>query len=294
MRTQAQHQRNKPTGIGRILTTGILTAGALTLCNGAQAAAKPRNATKPPSSTKLFLNGKVASTQVQTVNGQAVVSLQDLARALGMVVVKNANGDYEITKAGGTTQIQGLNGKIGDVLFDGKWRFKVSGVSTPVSYTLKTGADLGEGYYAGGLVKWNGTTRTLLPETGHRLVVLQCQAINAVAQKRSLWIADNNTNTALADADGESHPAVVHDFGGAPIQSKPLLQGAKLDFNLVFSVPQGTQMKDLVFTLVANGDIENARDTRISLTETDAPSALPDASAPKTENGNSTTGRVER
>lgn len=222
----------------------------------------------------LVLNGKLASTRVKTLNGQTYVSLADLAKALSMVVVKNPDGSFELKRAGGATQAQGLEGRIGDVLFDGKWRFTVTSVSEPESYTLSTGADLGAGYYAGRLVEWNGRTRTLTPAVRHRLVVLQCRIVNAVPQQRRLWIAARDTNTALADAGGESHPAVVHDFEGAPIQSKPLLQGAKLDFNLVFSIPQDSRLKDLVFTLIANGDLKNPRDVRVSLTG--PPNGTPD------------------
>ena len=226
----------------------------------------------------LVLNGKVASTAVKTINGQSYVSLADLAKALDMVVVKNSDGSFEIKRAGGATQVQGLEGKLGDVLFDGKWRFTVTSVSEPESYAVSTGAEPGAGYYAGNLAGWNTTTRTVTPAAGHRLVVLQCRVINAVPQQRRLWIGAGETNTALADAAGESHPAVVHDFEGAPTQSKPLLQGAKLDFNLVFSIPKAAQLKDLVFTLVANGDLENRRSVRVSLTA--QPGAPPPGASP--------------
>jgi hypothetical protein len=251
-----------------------------------------------PAAPNLILNGKVASTNVQVLNGQAYVSLQDLAKALGMVVEKGADGNYEIKKPGGTTQVEGLNGKIGDVIFDGKWRFSVLSVSTPASYLMKTSGGASEGWYAGDVVKWDNQTHIITPGRGYQLVVLQCRVINAVPQKRTLWVADRDSNTALADADGNSFPVVAYDFDGAPIQSKPLLQGSKLDFNIVFSVPQGTKLKDLIFTLVANGDLENPRDARVSLTaagESTPPPAtggtpppagteddLPDANVPST------------
>ena len=227
-----------------------------------------------PTGKRLVLNGKVASNNVQLVGGQAFVSLQEVAKALGMVVVKNADGSYEIKKAGGTQQVQGLNGKIGDVIFDGKWRLQVLAVTNPATYTMKTGADASAGWYAGELVKWDSQTHVIAPGNGYELVVLQCRVTNGVAQKRTLWVADKDTNTALADSSGVSHPVIAYDFEGAPIQSQPLLQGARLDFNLVFSVPQGTKIKDLIFTLVANGDLDNAHDARISLA---TPNSVPAA-----------------
>src|SRR5215211_7802906 len=84
----------------------------------------------------LVMNGKVASTNVRTIDGSAYVKLADVAKALGMVVVKRGDG-YEIKKAGGANPIQGvLQGKIGDVLFDGKWRFQALEVQQPESYTM--------------------------------------------------------------------------------------------------------------------------------------------------------------
>ncbi|HEX8237583.1 MAG TPA: hypothetical protein VF600_16620 [Abditibacteriaceae bacterium] len=74
------------------------------------------------TSSKLVTNGKVASTSVRVIDGKAYVPLSDVATSLGMAVVKNG-GDYEIKKAGGANQVGNMNGKVGDVLFDGKWRF---------------------------------------------------------------------------------------------------------------------------------------------------------------------------
>ena len=217
------------------------------------------------AASRLIINGRTVSTDVVSINGHAYGNLADLAKALGMVLVKRSDGSYELTKPGGTEQVQGLAGKIGDVLFDGLWRFQVLGVSAPETYTMQTAAEPDEGDYAGGAVQWDTRTRTFTPAAGYRLVLLQCRVINAVAQKRTLWIGDKETNTALADSAGQSHPPVAHDFEGAPVQSKPLLQGARLDFNLLFSVPQGTTDQDLVFTLVANGDLDHRHDVRVSL-----------------------------
>src|SRR5436189_1690352 len=74
-------------------------------------------------SVKLILNGKVASTDVRMINGRPYVPLADIARATGQVLVKKGSG-YEIIAQGGANQVEGLHGKIGDTLFDGKWRLK--------------------------------------------------------------------------------------------------------------------------------------------------------------------------
>ncbi len=71
----------------------------------------------------------------------------------------------------------------------------------------------------------------------------------------------------MADSDGSSHVPVAYDFSGGPIQSKSLLPGAALNFAVVFSVPEGTKVKDLVFTLKNNQGDEKGNDVRVSLAQ---------------------------
>lgn len=217
---------------------------------------------------KLVLNGKVASTRVQNAGGQAVVPLADVARALGMVVVR-VPGGYEIRKAGGTYQVRGLSGKVGDVLFDGKWRFQVLRASSPSSFTMKTNASPDYALYRE-IAEYDDDSRTLTPKRGYKLVIVESRVTNAVGQKRALWVAESDVHTALTDFSGRSYSPVGYDFEGAPIQSQPLLQGAKFDFATLFVVPQNAQIKDLVFTLrtIAKGD---SSDARIALTGQIAP-----------------------
>jgi hypothetical protein len=210
---------------------------------------------------RLILNGKVASADVRTVNGSAYVRLSDVAKALGMVVVKRPDG-YELTKAGGANQVGGMSGKVGDTLFDGRWRFTVLSVETADTYTLKS---TGEPYAYGQPVDFNAATRTLTPKPGNTLVVVRCRISNGQKSTQTLWLSQKDTHTALADAEGESYPPAGHDLDGAPIQTKPLLPGAKLEFPVVFVVPQGKKMQDLVFTLKNNDSAQKGNDVRVAL-----------------------------
>lgn len=223
------------------------------LLTGASALAAP----------KLVMNGKTASTSVKMVGGSAYVKVSDVAKALGMVVVKRGDG-YEIKKPGGTYQVGNLSGKIGDVLFDGRWRFQVLNLQTPESFTMKTP---GEDYDYADRSKFNSTTRTFQPAPGYKLVVLQCRVTNAAKEKRTLWtaISDKRINTALTDFEGGSHAPIAYDFEGGPIQSKWLLPGAILNFPVVFGVPQHTQLKDLIFSLKNNQNDDPITDVRVSL-----------------------------
>lgn len=214
----------------------------------------------------LVMNGKVASTDVRVIDGSAYVKVADVAKALNMVVVKRAGG-YEITKAGGANAIEGVTqGKVGDVLFDGRWRFQVVSVTTPDSYTMKSDADT---YDSAGLTHLDRATRVLTPKADYKLVVIQCRVSNGQKEKAQLWtaISDTKMNTALADSDGTSHPPVAYDFQGAPTQTTALIPGASLNFPIIFSVPKETKIKDIVYTLRTNGGADSSyKDVRVSLT----------------------------
>jgi len=207
----------------------------------------------------LTMNGKVVSTDVRTLGGSAYVKLSDMAKALGMVLVKRPGG-YELTKAGGTDQVQAMTqGKIGDVLFDGYWRFQVKSVETADTYSVqKTGAGL---YY-------DSRTNIVQAKPKTKLVVIKCRMTNGQKSVQTFWLAplpgERAINNALTDAEGESYPPDGYDLDGSTSQSKPLLPGAKTDFTILFSVPEGTRLKDLVFTL-QNNDSRPGSDVRVSL-----------------------------
>ena len=216
--------------------------------------------------SNLIMNGKVASRDVRVIEGSAYVKLADVAKALNMTVVKRSDG-YEITKAGGANPIEGVTqGKIGDVLFDGRWRLQIVSVQTPDSYAMKSDA---ETYDSAGLSRLDRNTRVLTPKANYKLVVIQCRVSNGQNVKAQLWtaISDEKMNTAIADMDGTSHPPVGYDFQGAPTQTTPLIPGASLNFPILFSVPQETRLKDLIFTLRTNGSGDSGyKDVRVSLT----------------------------
>ena len=218
-----------------------------------------------PSGKKLTLNGKVASNNVQTVNGQAFVALADLAKALGMVMVKNADGNYEIKQAGGTYQAGDLSGKIGDVLFDGKWRLQVLSVQMPESFPMSTEA---QPYGYDNVATYDAKTRIIKPQTGSKLVVIKVRVTNGQKTTQTLWtaISDKTMRTALTDTAGGSHAPIDYDYAGAPNVTPPLLPGAALTFPIIFSVPQDTVLKDLVMTLKNNDSFAKGNDARVALT----------------------------
>jgi hypothetical protein len=162
---------------------------------------------------------------------------------------------------------EGLGGKIGDVISAGQWRFQVMSMQTPESYAMKTDA---EPYDYKDLSSFDLTKRIFTLKTGYKLVVVQCRATNAQKSRKRLWVAVSdsaNVRTALIDMGGSSHVPIGYDFEGGPIQTKPLEPGETITFAVVFSVPQDTQLKELLFTLAANGEREQSKDVRVSLAE---------------------------
>lgn len=172
-----------------------------------------------------------------------------------------------LTFSATSTGAKGLEGKIGDVISDGQWRFQVMSMQTPESYAMKTDA---EPYDYKDLSSFDLTKRIFTLKTGYKLVVVQCRATNAQKSRKRLWVAVSdsaNVRTALIDMGGSSHVPIGYDFEGGPIQTKPLNPGETITFAVVFSVPQDTQLKELLFTLAANGEREQSKDVRVSLAE---------------------------
>ncbi|HVT02919.1 MAG TPA: protein kinase [Thermoanaerobaculia bacterium] len=137
-----------------------------------------------------------------------------------------------------------LRGRVGDELSDGKWRFLLLDVNQVKSYTMKrtTVIDIAA-YHNNAEFKNN----TFAPRPGNTLFVFNCRVINAMKENQSL--SHYATNTAVVTDQGESYPQSAIDIGGTVYQSQALVPGSKLEFAVLFVVPQGTKLKELVFTL---------------------------------------------
>lgn len=226
-------------------------------------AALALSATPSLADSTLVINGNATPADVRLLGGTAYVRLADVAKALGMTVVRHGSA-YELIKAGGANQVEGLSGKVGDTLFNGQWRFQVVSVQTPDSYTTKTpDIDL-RGIST---IKYDEDAKLLSAATGYKLVVIQCRITNGQKSLQTFWLGHNDVKNALTDTQGESYPPFGYDLEGAPTQSKPLLPGAGTSFPIFFSVPEATQIKDLVFTLRNNDFSSKAlvSDVRVSL-----------------------------
>ncbi len=234
---------------------------AATACSGTYAFARI-------AGTQLVINGSIASTRVRVIDGQAYVPIGDVARAFQMVVAQRPGG-FELRPAGGANQIQGLTGKIGDVLFDGKWRFQVLGVEVVPSYAASRASDISADYSVYHTLVDRPDDVTFKAKEGLQLVSIHCRVKNGVRNEtRELYVYNPYTRTALTDGSGTSYPPVAYDMPGSNFSSKALVPGGAVDFTVLFAVPSGTKPRDLIFTLrTLAGNTKAGSDARVDLTQ---------------------------
>ncbi|HEY3331411.1 MAG TPA: hypothetical protein VGK19_15380 [Capsulimonadaceae bacterium] len=211
----------------------------------------------------LTINGKVASTDVRTIDGKAFVPVGDVARGLGQSVVKTPGG-YTITVAGGGNEVADKYvGKLGDDVFTGQFKFKALNVRTANSYVTK-------------YVEYK---KTITANEGQILVIVDCRIKNGTPQKQELVFSTDESyggpNTAITDDQEHSYRPInfegnsfngfdVHADEYAPVGTN-ILPGAALDFTLVFSVPNDFKPKDLIYSLVKYSERDKAKEKTVDV-----------------------------
>lgn len=182
--------------------------------------------------SRLYYNGKVVSTGLITRQGVTYVPLKDVAAALALTIQPRSDG-CALVHPGGGMQVEGLNGKIGDDLFNGETRLKVVKVVRGDTYQrqFSQGSDYtappGQDIVAVVLRMKNGTNKTLFPNV------------------------TGKDPTALTDED--EHVYEGGSFPDGAGRNINLLPGAAADFALVFTVPKSAKLKDLVYTVDSAG-----------------------------------------
>jgi hypothetical protein len=151
---------------------------------------------------------------------------------------------------GGANQVGGLTGKVGDVLFDGKWRFQVISVATVPTYTLTVPNSEQDYSKWSPVAEYDDATFTFTPKTGYDLIAVKCHIKNGQNDAEQLDCYGNNPKTAIADANANSFPPIVYDMHTqGPLTTKPLLPGSGEDITVLFAVDSGTKPQSIVFTL---------------------------------------------
>lgn len=189
--------------------------------------------------SKLFVDGKVASTGLIERNGMAYVPLKDVAAALKMSVKKTARG-YELTTGGGGEMVQGVNGNVGDTLFNGYARFQVVKVIRGKKYINQFSGDKQE--------------VTAYPESND-LVIIVCRIKNGTKETQTCGLPSGQM-TALTDTDEHSFGPRTGLSIDCPSRGQTLLPGAAVDFALTFDVPEEAKLKDLVYEVTFFGTLK--------------------------------------
>lgn len=230
------------------MAAAVLVAGTLAVAPHAQA----------QKATKLVVNGNAVSTQTRVIGGKTWVPLEDIAKALKMKSYASG-GQITLRPAGGATQVANkLTGAQGEELFSGKFRFTVLNTTRTTKYERK---NKGRYFY----------NNTLEAAAGEELIVIDCRIKNGTSERREFAFATGDwaENTALTDRSEQSFQPVDYDViadENAPI-GRWALPGSAVNFSVIFRVPQGTQLKDLVYTVVEYKErgAKKGTDFRVSL-----------------------------
>lgn len=166
---------------------------------------------------------------------------------------------------GGANQVTGLQGKIGDMLFDGRWRFQVQDVQEVSTYTLTVLSSEQDYGRFRDVANQDFATKTFTPREGYKLIAVKCLAKNGQKSVQQLDGYAPDLKTALTDDQGNSYPPIAYDMQTSGAwTTKKLLPGSSQMMTILFAVPPETKLKDLVFSL-KNWSDRKVNNLRISL-----------------------------
>lgn len=216
--------------------------------------------------TTVVMDGTTISSRVKTIGGEAWIPVSDLARAKGLQVQSSGN-TINLTTPGGANQVKGTNGKLGEMLFSGKWRLQIDTFSKVKRYTIQNETTTDYSVF-NGVANLNGQVFTA--KSGFELYVAKCTIKNARKDSAQFDWNPIDNQSSVANADGSNSPWLVYDIPSPAFVSSPILPGSKIDFNICFAVAKGSKPSEIVF--MAKGLLDSKPDIfRISVT--DAPTS---------------------
>lgn len=196
---------------------------------------------------KLYINGSVASTDVLVRNGVTYAPIKDVAKAFGLTAVKRADG-WELRKAGGANSIVGIQGKVGDTLFDGNFQFKVLEVVRGPVWKKRFDPSGGE--------------VTPLGEQDEVLAIV-CRLKNGM-KKTVTMLLPGGMNTNVTDMEEHSWQPFTGLAVDLRSRGENLVPGSAVDFALTFSIPKTAVLKDLIYQIQVPENVKQT-DFRVSL-----------------------------
>jgi hypothetical protein len=168
---------------------------------------------------------------------------------------------------GGANQVEGTHGKIGQMLFTGKWRFEVLAIQQADTYTMKV--PNAEGDYAKytNEAEFDSSTNIFTPKAGYTFISIDCLAKNGQTKTEQLDCYSDDQKTAVTDDQSNSYPPIAFDMiTQGPWVTKPLLPGSSEKITILFAVPPGTKPQDLVMTL-KNWSDHQGKEVRVTLSK---------------------------
>jgi hypothetical protein len=176
--------------------------------------------------TALQFNDSTAPTDVVMKNGHAYIPVTAVAKLLNASVVMDGS-IIKFVPLDNSRQVNGDEGKVGEMVRLGYANFTVKSVNTGGSYHAKYG----------------GSDSTA--DAGQKIVSIEVHIQNSTLKSQICYVLGGD-KTALADTMGRSYrvSAINSDFGPRGVD---LLPGAATDLVLIFNVPQDVVLKDLVY-----------------------------------------------
>lgn len=171
----------------------------------------------------LKINGKNVAGTVHTIDGKAYVPVAALKAAGAKINSANGVMTIDFPVMGGANQQAGVEGKVGDWLFNGIWRFKVVAVSKQaegsgwkVDVEIRNGTQF-NGYAPAG-TGWQGVTMVLADGT-----ILTARSDCPELRDTGVNQAAANTVSVYFDSDSSSEPdRLILRFDPKGIEGTPL------------------------------------------------------------------------
>ena len=249
-------------GPGNVFTStelyGAIERSVSNLTNGAQ---DPQFGNYKTEGNFLFI-----TTKRQPVPSIGSVVVDTSAKS----TVKTDKATVDVTPQphetqSGANQVQGLEANVGQMLFDGNWRFQVLNIQSSDSYKLKVPATAPDYAKYNGLAEYDPTTYTFTPKEGNTLISVDCLAKNGQHAMQQLDFYSNQQNTAITDDQENAYTPIAFDMvASSPWTTRNLLPGSGEKITILFAVPKGTNPQDLLVTL-KNWNDREGRDIRVHL-----------------------------
>jgi hypothetical protein len=181
---------------------------------------------------RVSVEGKFATSDVIVRNGKTYAPINDIAKAMGMVVVKSGSS-FNLVRPGGANMVQGLRGKIGEELFNGRHRFTVVEVIRTSSYKPRF---------------YNAGYEYTPSSPDQEILSIICRLKNGTKETVTIDLLMGK-NTAVTDMKEQSYAADSGAGTDVANRGPRLLPGAAVDFALTFQIPKSAELKDLVFSV---------------------------------------------